>query len=142
MGLLDKLKLGWDSVGFVVTHLKGWAPLDCKTEKDFENSLYAYLHAKLPDIQVTKQFAQGRLRADLNVGGKVIVELKNNLNTTAKYQRLIGQLAEYKEWDGRVVVLLTGATDPHLRKELQSFLRKEGLSEETLDGAKVTVFDK
>lgn len=142
MSLFDKLKFhAWDSVEVVLSHLKEWQPTSCKTEKDFENSLYAYLHSKLPEIQVTKQFAQGRVRADLNVGGKVIVELKNNLDNTSKYQRLVGQLAEYKEWDGRVVVLLTGKTDRNIRKELDRFLEREGLTEEML-GAKVTVFDK
>jgi len=142
MSFLEKLKFhAWDSVGVVVSHLQKWRPRGCSTEKDFEKSLFKYLHEKLPEIQVTKQYAQGRIRADLMVGGKVIIELKHNLNSTAKYQRLIGQLTEYRDWDGRVVILLTGETDPNLRKELRSFLRREGLTEEDWD-AKVAVFEK
>ena len=76
------------------------------------------------------------------IGDRVIVELKYNLNTTGKYQRLIGQLAEYKDWDGRTILLLTGETDINLRKQIDMYLKKEGLSEDLLDEAKVTVFQK
>lgn len=129
MGLLDKLKFqAWDDVAAVVSLIHKWKPDRCKTEKDYERSLYDYLHQQFGDLQVTKQHAQGRIRADLCVAGKVIVELKNDLDTTGKYQRLVGQLAEYKQWDGRVVVLLTGTTDPNLRKQLDRYLSDEGLS--------------
>ena len=47
--------------------------------------------------------------ADLMIGKKVIIELKHNLNSTAKLQRLIGQLGQYEGWDGRVV----GLTNPY-----------------------------
>ena len=74
------------------------------------------------------------------------MELKNNLDTTAKYQRLVGQLAEYKQWDGRVLVLLTGKTDPNLRKQLDRYLSDEalsgGLTVMDLFTQKVTVVDK
>src|SRR5437867_13335352 len=109
MGLIDKIKFNaWDNVGAVVSLLGRWKPTKCSVEKDFERSLYSFLHAELGDLQITKQYAQGRIRADLMIANKVIVELKHNLDTTAKYQRLVGQLAEYKEWEGRIVILLTG----------------------------------
>lgn len=59
------------------------------------------------------------------VGDKVIVEIKNNFNTTTKYQRLIGQIKEYKEWEGEIIIVLTGKTDPNLRKELKNYADKE-----------------
>jgi len=147
MGLLDKIKFqAWDDVGAVVSLIKKWHPRTCKTEKDYERSLYEYLHEQFGDLQVTKQYARGRIRADLCVAGKVIVELKNNLDTTAKYQRLVGQLTEYKRWDGRVVVLLTGKTDPNLRKQLDRYLSDEGLrgglTLMDLMNEKVTVVEK
>jgi hypothetical protein len=41
------------------------------------------------------------------------------------------------------VVLLTGATDPHLRKELDKFIGQNASSvDEMLQGVKITVFDK
>ena len=142
VGFLDKLKFqAWDSVGAIVALIDRWTPGKCKTEKEYEKSLYVFLHEELGDLQITKQYAQGRIRADLMVSDKVVVELKHNLNSTAKYQRLIGQLAEYKEWRGRIVVLLVGDTDPNLRKRLSEYLKKEGLEDELL-GDKVTVLEK
>ena len=142
MGLLDKLKFQvWDKPGAIVALLDKWKPKDCSNERDFEKSLYAFLHSELGDIQVTKQYAKGRIRADLVIGDTVIVELKHNLDSTAKYQRLVGQLMEYKEWKGQTVVLLTGKTDPNLRKKLDTYLKKEGLAEDILED-KVTVYQK
>ena len=142
MGLLEKLKFKvWDSIGAIVTLLDKWKPRGCSTERDFEKSLYDFLHSELGDIQVTKQYAKGRIRADLVIGDTVIVELKHNLDSTAKYQRLVGQLMEYKEWKGQTVVLLTGKTDPNLRKKLDTYLKKEGLTEDILED-KVTVYQK
>jgi len=143
MGFLDKLKFhAWDSVVAVVDLLGKWRPRKCTSEKDFEKSLYSFLHDELGGLQITKQYAKGRIRADLMIGDKVIVELKHNLNTTAKYQRLVGQLMEYRDWDGRIVILLTGETDKNLRKHLDEHLRKEGLVGDLLGEHKVTVFEK
>jgi len=101
MGFLQKIRFNFFDAGEMIVHyIEKWRPRKCKTEKEYEKSLYTFLHKQLEDIQVTKQFAKGRIRADLVVGDKVIVELKNNLNTTAKYQKLIGQITEYKKWDG------------------------------------------
>jgi hypothetical protein len=120
MGLLERVKFAaWDNAGAVVDLIKKWVPGKCNTEKDYENSLYDYLHAELGSIQITKQFGHGRIKADLAVGDKVLLELKHNLDSTAKLQRLIGQLEGYRELDKTVVVLLTGKTDPNLRKDLQ-----------------------
>jgi hypothetical protein len=143
MKFIDKWKFHiGDSVKLVTTKIKEWKPRKCSTEKDYENSLYAFLHEEMGDLQVTKQYAKGRIRADLVVADKVIVELKNNLNTTAKYQRLIGQLNLYKQWDGRIIVLLTGDTDTNLRKQLDSYLKSEELAGDIFDDAKVTIYQK
>ena len=143
MSFLDKLKFKlWDDVGAVVDAITKWRPRKCATEKDYEKSLYAYLHEVFDDTQITKQFAQGRIRADLKVGKDVIVELKHNLDSTAKLQLLIGQLSQYEDWGGRVVVLLTGETEPNLRKELGLFLRKQGWDDDGFSHGKVTIAEK
>lgn len=124
MSLVDQLMFhAWDATGMIEKIIKRWKPGKLKNEKAYEKSLYDFLHAKLDDIQVTKQSAKGRIRADIVVGDKVIVEIKNNLDSTAKYQRLVGQLTEYKSWNGEVIIVLCGKTDRNLRKELDSFLK-------------------
>jgi hypothetical protein len=131
MGLLDNIRFNYvDSLGIVASKIEKWRPRRCKTEKDYEKSLYMHLHKELPGIQVTKQFARGRVRADLMIGDKVLVEIKRNLNTTAKYQRLIGQIADHKEWAGSGIILLIGETEPNLRKQLDKYLHDEGLSDD------------
>jgi len=119
MGFLERLRFKFfDSGEMIASLIEQWHPRKCNTEKDYEKSLYRFLHNKLEDIQVTKQFARGRIRADLVVGDNVIVELKNNLKTTARYQRLVGQITVYKEWDGQIIIVLVGETDPNLYKEV------------------------
>ena len=62
-----------------------WRLRKCDAEKQYENSLYEFLYGQLEEVQVTKHFALGRIRADIVVGDTIIIELKNNLDTTAKY---------------------------------------------------------
>jgi histidinol phosphatase-like enzyme len=136
MGLFDNLAFKmWDDVGAVVSLLEKWTPENCKNEKDFENSLFEYLHKELGDIQITKQYAVGRIKADLMVGKNVIVEMKTNLKTTNAYQRLVGQLTQYAEWQGRIVIILTGQTDINLLKDLKAFVKKQN------DSFAVTLID-
>jgi len=125
MGLLDKIKFhAWDNVGSVVTLIEHWQPTGCKTEKDCEKSLIAFLRAELPGVTITPQYANGRMKADLLVGGKVFVEIKKDLKTTSACQRLVGQLSEYSEWKGRILVLLVGETDPDLKMSLDKTISK------------------
>lgn len=143
MGIIDKLMWWLNSVRVLTSLLSKWHPRNCKTEKDYENSLYTFLHKKLEDHQITKQYAIGRLRADLVIDNRLIIEIKYKLNTLQKYQRLLGQLAGYKGWDGRVVLVLIGKTDPNLRKELTSHLEKEGFCGTfPFEEDKVIVYDK
>ena len=102
MGFFDKLKFDlWSDSSAVQDLIEKWKPRGCKTEKDFELSLYKFLHDELGDTQITKQYARGRIRADLVVADKVIIELKFNLDSTGKFQRLVGQLTAYGEWDAK-----------------------------------------
>ncbi len=140
---MDKLKFKLlDDVDAVVGVISRWTPDACANEKAYERSLYAYLHEVFDDMQITKQFAQGRIRADLMVGNKVIIELKHNLNTMAKLHGLIGQLTQYDDWHGRIVVLLTGETEPNLRKQLKQFIQKQGWEDDDWQYGKVTIAEK
>jgi hypothetical protein len=124
MSLFDDKPDYMNSASSFKTLIDKWKPRGCKSEKDFELSLYEFLHKSLGDVQITKQYARGRIRADLVVMDKFIIELKMNLDTTSKYQRLIGQLAAYELWEGLVIILLTGITDKNLLKELKTHIKK------------------
>ena len=136
----QKIAFSWDGAGMVSNCIKRWKPSKCTSEKDFEKSLYDFLHDELGDMQITKQYAKGRIRADLAVGDKVILELKFNLDTTAKYQRLIGQINDYKDWGGGVIIVLTGTTDKNLRKKLDKDIRS--FSGDALGDTKIMIVDK
>ena len=143
MGLLDKFKWWLDSVRALTSLLNKWHPRKCKAEKDYENSLYSFLNKELEGHQITKQYALGRFRADLVIDNKLIIEIKYNLDTPAKYRNLLGQLAEYIGWDGRIILLLVGKTDPDLKERLNSYLKKEGLCDTlSYERDKVTVYEK
>ncbi len=140
MGWFQKLRFKFfDPDEMVAAAISQWKPRGCDTEKEYETSLYGFLHKKFPDIQVTKQFARGRIRADIVVGDEIIIELKNNLNATAKYQRLMGQLQAYEEWGGKILVILTGDTDPNLRKQLEEYAEEQ---KDDLDEERIIVMEK
>ena len=108
----------WDSVGTVTKLIHSWKPVDCRTEKEYENSLYAHLRTTLPGIVITPQFAFGRARTDLAVGNEVAIEIKKDLNDTSEFQRLLGQIHQFGDWRGYFIALLVGSTDPNLMDEL------------------------
>lgn len=145
MGLLSTIKFRFDRVGTLKALLDKWRPRNCTTEKAYENSLTTFLRRELPeDTKITPQYAQGRFHADLVIDDRLVVEIKYNLDTTAKYQRLVGQIATYKDRKGQVILLLTGKTDLDLKKELTSYLKKEGLRDSLIlmQEDKVFVFEK
>jgi len=127
MGVINQLKWAWDSRGIVKSLLYKWRPRNCKNEKDHENSLSAFLRKKLPEIQITPQYARGRFRADLKIGKDIVIEIKHNLDSTAKYERLLGQVVINSEWEGVIILLLVGNTNPNLKKQLISDLKRLGL---------------
>ena len=124
MSFIEKAKFMWDPTGAVVKLIKEWEPKTLKTETQYEKSLYDYLHDNLEAIQVTKQYAKGRIRADIVVNDNVIIEMKNNLDTTGKLQRLVGQLDTYKKWDGDIIILLCGKTEANIKKELKKTVKE------------------
>lgn len=140
MNLFERIRFALDDVGTVGQAIKRWRPRLCNSEKDYERSLYDYLHRAFPDLQITKQYAKGRVRADIAVEDRVIIEIKHNLDSTAKYQRLLGQLADYKDWNGSCILLITGDSDKNLLKELDRYLRREDLHADE-DGP-ITVMQK
>ena len=140
---LEKFKFNWNKLKMSTSLIEKWKPGKLKTEKSFEKSLYEYLHDNLKVLQVTRQYAKGRIRADLAIEDKVFIELKRNLNTTSNYQRLIGQISEYKNWNGDVIIVLFGKTEPNLKKQLIRYLKNEGLNSSILPGdTEIVVIEK
>lgn len=111
--------------------IKKWKPGKLRSEKQFENSLYEYLHKAFPEKQITKQFGIGRVLADLAISDELLIEMKYNLKTTGQFQRLVGQLSGYKKWKGSVLIILCGTTESNLLKELNECLKELNKIEST-----------
>lgn len=116
------------SVREVINLIDEWHPRSCKTEKDFERSLHKHLEKNLPDANVVKQYAAGRVKGDIVVDEKILIEIKDSLKSTGQLQRLLGQLDIYNaQWKGKVIVLICGESERDLMKVLTKKI--EALSE-------------
>lgn len=132
----------WDGDEMIASLIRNWRPSDYKSEKKYEMSLYNFLHDNLSELQVTRQFANGRLRADIAVEGEVIIEIKYNLDTTAKYHRLLGQITDYEDWAGSMFIILCGTTDRNLMKELSRHIDKKNSSSSLYPADQFRLFEK
>lgn len=70
--------------------------------------MYKYLCDNTKDIEVVRQYGSSRVRVDLCVGRKVFIEIKKDLNSTSKLQRLLGQLEPYnkEKWENMIIILI------------------------------------
>ncbi|MGD0590748.1 MAG: hypothetical protein ABSA44_08120 [Bacteroidota bacterium] len=132
----------WDSVGTIQQLINDWQPAQCKTEKDYETSLYNFLRSSLPGIVVTPQYAFGRAKTDIAISDKLAIEIKKDLNDTSEFQRLIGQVVQFKDWKGYFLILLTGKTDNNLRDDLQKKIDDLNNSFGASIDPKITIIDK
>ncbi len=115
----------WSPKDAVAKIIKEWSATGCTSEKECEDSLYALLHERFPEIQIIRQYGRGRSRVDLMVAEKVMIELKYTLTSTSEYQRLVGQLIEYKDWHKDILLVLVGDTERSILKQLERTIETE-----------------
>jgi hypothetical protein len=125
------------TIGSFAKILRAWKPQDLKdkrrnvpaTEKGWEDSLVEHLRLMLPWANIIPQGGSGMKRGDIVVerrgtlGGIVrdIVELKLGLPSSPSYQRLVGQVDDYRKESGNTVVVICGDdVDPKLIKQLET----------------------
>ena len=105
----------------VMKLIEAWHPRGCKTEKDLERSLHKHLEKNLPDTDVQMQYASGRVKGDICVDHKVLIELKDGLKSTAQVQRLLGQLDLYEsQWKKEVIVIICGDSQRDLVRQIEA----------------------
>jgi len=110
------------SVNEVRKLIYAWKPRGCETEKDFERSLQKHLEKNLEKSDIVSQYAAGRVKGDIVVDGEILIEIKDDLKSTAQLQRLLGQLEIYNaQWKGKVIVVICGDT----QRDLVSTLTKK-----------------
>lgn len=114
-------------LGTVEQLVKQWKPEPAKTEKIYEKSLHKYLKKELPFEKITAQYGSARIRCDIAVGKEVFIEMKIDLKTPGKRQRLRGQIDDYRrEWEKPVLVVLLGDCDEDLLHDLYQSVKESG----------------
>ena len=141
MDLFDKLSFWFSPTSAVLELVGTWNVGGCGSEKQCEDSLYDYLQRSLDGVQIIRQYGRARSFVDIMVADRVMVELKYELTSTAEYQRLVGQLVGYKEWNKDIIVVLVGNTEPNLLKNLQKVVDKEFVGFTLFDN-NVTIVEK
>jgi len=126
MPTFDTLKFPtWDAYKTIMGLIDKWQPGPLKREKEFEESLYTFLSRELPDVEIAKVHKYDkRVRADFVIGDSVILDVKADVDSAAKYQEVLEQLSELRDWTGAVIVLLTGRTGPEVAKSIESRIKR------------------
>ncbi len=126
MPTFERLKFPtWDAYKAVVGLIEQWQPGSLRREDELEESLLTFLARELPDVEIEKGRDQKRsVRADFVIGDSVILDVKADLDSFAKYQELLEQLSELRDWKGAVIVLLTGRTDSEVAKSIESRIKR------------------
>lgn len=106
--------------GRVCEAIESWRPRGCTTEKDYERSLAKKLEKELLNQKITPQFGSARQRVDIMVDGKVPIEVKKDLKTTAAFQRTVGQLNQYLQDFEGIILVLCGDVSRDLLKDLEA----------------------
>lgn len=101
-----------------------WHPNGCKTEMDYENSLYRLLKNHLGEgVTITKQ---NGIPGIVNmVVGDVVVEMQMNFQTIFALARLLGQLHNLLAKFEKILIVLCGKKDRTLLKLLEEKLAEE-----------------
>jgi hypothetical protein len=109
-------------VADLVEDALAWKPMSVETEREYEEQLYNFLHARHEPEKFYRKYARANTEADIFIesfksGASVAIELKRDLVSRNEYHRLIGQTYAYlTEWKCEVLLVLCGQNDPVLVK--------------------------
>jgi hypothetical protein len=119
------MSLGYkfDPHGKIAKIVKLWEPKNCKTEKDYEQSLLSELRKNLKGIKVQSQYGAGSQIVDIVVDDKIPIELKKDLLKTSSLHITIGQIEQYlRKWE-TVFLILCGSTSPDIMQSLKEYAK-------------------
>jgi hypothetical protein len=126
MDLMERMHFAWNPLGFIGNVVeREWQIGDSLSEKECEDRLYRFLHDRLPNLQIVNQYGRGRSHVDLMVQDKVMIELKYKLTSTSEFQRLLGQVMDYKDWGRQLLLVFVGEVEPSLLKEIRKRLNEQ-----------------
>ena len=112
-------------VGYVLAQIDKWKRRKCNNEQDFKLSLFRNLEKGLQGREVIKEYATGRVRGDIVIDKKILIEVKKSLDSTGKLQRLLGQIEIYEnDWKGNLILVLGGKHDTNLLAQVRKAVEK------------------
>lgn len=115
----------------VVRLIEKWSPSKLTSEAKYRDDLLAYLRKNLNNddplgfnekVSIRKE--TGRHLADIGINSEVGIELKYNLNTKAKVDRLFGQIDDYLKGYDSMCIVLCGETNEDQLDYLDEKVRK------------------
>ena len=117
----------------VASTIAEWNPERSRSENAYKQGLFRHLQEKLPkDWRVQTEYGIGDSKVDIAVISKdllstvtVFIELKMNMNSKDKQQRLRGQILEYAPHTTCLFIILCGKTDPKLCHSIKEDLSRE-----------------
>jgi hypothetical protein len=112
------------TVNGVIGEIRSWRPRGCVRELDYRDSLFEKLTSSFPRTPPSKEFGHGRVKADIAFGTKIAIELKHDLDSPPKLQRLKGQLDDYARNFTNTIVVLTGIPQRDLIKDLKQAAKR------------------
>jgi len=105
-------------VAATIEEINSWRPRGCTKETEYRDSLYTKLQDAFR-IPPTKEFGHGMYDADIAFERKLAIELKKDLNSPTKLQRLKGQIEDMSKTFTNSIVVLVGETRKDLLKDLR-----------------------
>lgn len=113
----------WSPLDAVAAVVERWQVGAYASERDAQDGLYAHLLRELPKRRVVREYGHDRAHADFLVEDRVAIEVKHGLSTTNEYRRLVGQIADYVDWEVvSLLVVLVRPTDPDQVRRVQQEL--------------------
>ena len=107
-----------------------WTPDDHQSEAEFRDSFIRFLRLKLHGAEVRREVDCRGGRVDIDVDGRIAVELKHNLTSADKLKKLIGQIETYRTaTESDILVLLVGETGEDYVQRLNEHLDKQWAGE-------------
>lgn len=114
------------NIGAVAEEIESWRPRGCTRETEYRDSLYR----KLEDAfrtPPTKEYGHGRVRADIAFERKIGIEIKKDLDSPTKLQRLKGQIQDMAKTFDKSVVVVVGDAPKDLLKDLRDTAYEYGV---------------
>jgi len=115
----------------VLQEVREWQPAkNYRSELKYTEDLHSVLLEKFQNSQVTRDDKNNKKGLDIGVthqsmysGESVGIELKYNLDKTAEYQRLIGQIETKGQRYGHIIVVLVGQTNNNMYVNLNNWVK-------------------